>query len=407
MPEIDTLGGQKAYQNTILPLGWNTGWTAAKGTVATGPVGVAFVGDSITQGFQADRYFDHGYKGLVRSSLITQFGLYGDFFALYESLDYVNTLSGGTYGQTPPWSVVAAPAGVARSYLMLGFTLVPLWLSGAVAQGTTMATLIPPYNSNAVDLLWWNLGAGGGTWFYAIDGVNQAGVAHANPAGLARLQLRNLGAGNHTITLNGQSAGLAMSVIGAMCYNTQSGIPPANGLWFGHLAYGGASLADIGNVRTNTNPTDKIAQFTGLASEASLLTPPIGASLLINAYIAGDANIFSATNPNGLDFFMYNQRRLLQAFRRANPNVSQLFVIPYIPDQYYTDDAPAGFSRTQNYHQWITRKQNIAFEETLGLIDFQPVFGQTPVANGNLVANAPHPTTQGHQTMANAILPLL
>lgn len=217
---------------------------------------------------------------------------------------------------------------------------------------------------------------------------------------MAVFQIRGLSAGNHTIRIAGQSGTNVATVNGITAYNTQTGQPAAGGLWFGHLAYGGATISAYGKTTTG-NPVDRL----GLFANAAGLGPPFGKTLIINAFIAGDAIVDGVGARNGLDHFEYNQVRFLEACRQANPFCSELFFIPQIPDSYYTDSTTAAASLTQNYKKWIQRKVQIALAEKCAVVNMYSPPGQTPVASGLQVsASDVHPLNALHQMYASAIL---
>jgi hypothetical protein len=385
------------------PQGWDDVWRTALAAQATTPVGVTFNGDSITQGYTASDFLTKSYPGLIRANLLARAGvsLHGDFYATYDSDDFVNAYTGGgtfPWQGIPPWVITVNPGGGARVYAMVGFTLIAQW-PGVIASGTEMAKFTPPYNTNALDIVYWNLGAGGGTWYYSIDGAAAVAVTHTGTAGVARVQLRSLTSGvAHVIRIAGQSGTNVATAQGIMAYNTQSGNPPAGGVWFGRLAWGGATISALGKTTTG-NPVDHLALF----ANTTPIGPPLGPSLIFNAFIAGDAIVDSVGNRNGLDHFQYNQRRFLEACRQAIPFASQMFVVPMLSDSYYSDSN--NIPLAQNYHLWIARKKQIADEENCALANFQALYGQTPVASGfQKSAGDIHPSDLGHSTYATPIL---
>lgn len=400
-----TIGTTVSSKSAITPIAWDATYRAAMAAIATTPFGVCFTGDSITQGYTSTDFLVNGYQGKVASGLLARPGVthHGTFYALYDSDDFVNAFSGAgifPWPGTPPWTVTINPgAGGPRVYAPMGFTLAPVWLFGAVAQGTEMARFTAPFNSNAFDIVFWNLGAG--TWWYSIDNGATTPVVQAGAPRVDRIQIRGLGAGNHTVKIMGQSAAGAVAVLGVMAYNTQTGNPPVGGVWFARLAWGGATISALGKTTTG-NPVDHLALF---ANPAPAIGPPLGASLAINAWGAGDCVIRGAGAVNSPTHFKYNLRRYIQACRQAVPHQSQLGMIPQMLEAYYSDVPANPFA--QNIHLWSAAKASVLAEEGCAFLTMQEIFGQKPVTDGLIVPAGLHPTNAGHILIANAILALI
>src|SRR5579859_1985919 len=154
-----TFPGAPARPYLYLPDGWDQGWAAAKANAASAFGSVAFIGDSLTAGYNSSAYLSKSFRALVRAGLIGRgLPLGGDYYGCSECIDFE-----AQYAGTPPWVVTT----VSRTWFSWGFGRLVGYAGGA---GVGSVTFVTPYACTEIDILYYCHTGVSPTWQYTVDG---------------------------------------------------------------------------------------------------------------------------------------------------------------------------------------------------------------------------------------------
>lgn len=213
------------------PDGWDDGWVAAKAAAHQAPQTIAFLGDSVQNGFNCSDW-TKAYPRRLKAALAA-LGLptAAEYYPAYG----LSPLPGQLTVGTPPFSAAlnGAAGGNAGGY---GWHTHYTW--SAVAANPYQR-FTSPFACTAMDILYNDYF--NGSWQYSVDGAASVPVSNPwqgnNAAGaqIRRISLSGLPNQVHTIDFGWQSAGNAMFILGVVCY-----VPAvAGGLRYAYLHCGG------------------------------------------------------------------------------------------------------------------------------------------------------------------------
>jgi lysophospholipase L1-like esterase len=386
-----TFPGVVARPYLYVPDGWDDAWRAAKAASASAFASIAFLGDSFTMGYACSNYLTKSFRGLIRAALIARgYGVGGDFYNCYESVD-----GDVSYTGTPPWVVTTT----SRTWLAWGFGRLLSYTGGA---GVGVATLTTPYACTEIDLLWYDHTGSGTGWRYAVDGGATTNVATNGNKQNKRVVITGLANTAHTVVCDNPSASNTMLLHGAAIYPTAAA--RAAGIGYGNLGLTGLSLGQLGLMGAGI--TDFLRQFAGWAGAGTANTGygfPTGPALTIVALGINDCQ-----NMYGIDGFMGQLRRLIQALRQATPNASVLIVAQCNPDQLNSDVTSNRFDNSNSWHLYCEAMSSVARSFRCAFVNMHAKWGETPVGQGfSTSASQAHPTDAGMADIAQTILAVI
>jgi hypothetical protein len=300
-------------QGYYVPPGWGASWRAARATAAagTGLARVAFVGDSITQGFDASNLYTTSYPHLIRSTLQTTFGDGGSGFlgmahtsnySVFEASGYSGqlrvALSGTWTTNTPESGSVGGEGtgGVGYSSSTSGNTA-----TFSQVRGTSIT-------------IWYSTFPSNGTFTVTVDG-SVVGTINAGIAQSMASTTYAVSAGTHTVILT-LTAAAGVTIFGVTGSNA-TGVRVDN--------YGRSS-ADSRHFNLSTNGAANATVTGGTAATYS------GGSanpcdLLIYAMFVND----SGNGVTGTQYMSNIKQHMDQVRNRvANPATDIIFFHPHI-----------------------------------------------------------------------------
>jgi lysophospholipase L1-like esterase len=408
-------------QFVSVPYGWDTGYKAAQAalTASGTPIRVWLHGQSIMAGFNATNNMTGCFRWLVRNYLIAKYGRSADYFPVTLS-QHFNEMSGvgtATYTYTtPPWLLTVSPLTAAPFGFFFGNSRVG-YLGGSLFS-TALA-----YAGMGGDAAWSNPGAGQtiatfqhsvATWLETCQAydlvcsnrvagtpesynVNGAGAVNVTFTADNRIQVipmaTGLAAGRYDTVIKGVGASGTANIAGVTAHATTRGAP---GVQIAHIAAPSAIMSNMDSTYVNQ---------TLLALDASTGTVGLGGfpmkpDLVINNMLLTDTGAYSP------DVSTQRFAQYVEALRRANPNVSIIFLADYNPNGVTTDSA-ALFSYALGYPTHLEALLAVAQQLGCAFINLHDYQQGKGVANGYITSGEVHPTDAGHTTIANLVTSLL
>jgi hypothetical protein len=405
---------QRAVQGIYLPDGWDAGYKAARVAAPTAPLRALAIGDSITLGtpagnvltdsgydWIADGWFDKVVRGLIdRYDLIDG----GAFFSPLSEGQFVTVTpifqtplyaGGGANGAEPFLQV----SGIGRVGDSNGWWRQAWWTdtTAMTTTGTALMRFNPPAGTLRLDVISANRGAGTyrvnvlGTpgagdqtiTLTASDGSVQANTVYSSASPLAQF-----------VYFGGQSGSGIMRVNGVMAYKHATA-----GIQYGRMAYGGRTFGEFAQVAGSLVPTDKPKGlfrtddgYTGFPRNPSLV--------FLAAGINDNSQGLQAYGPDG---YRAGLERTIQWIRRYTPTASICIALPW----HSTDgDDQQNQVNNESWGAFCLAARVVAERWNAAFLDFQPLFGLTPVADGYVTTDA-HPTRAGYTKIADTILGVL
>ncbi len=390
-------------QYCVLPVGWDTGWKAAKAARGSRPVGVVGIGDEILAGKGATDIMADSCWATLRASLTARDGgvCCGDYFSfLYDA-------NVGLAPAVPPIVL----AGVTSTDWNASYGGFGYCIGQAAKANSPLVSCTPPYAVVGFDILYVDYATG--SWTYKIDGgvahtVTCTGAGTIAGSSVKKVSITGLTAGTHTLTINATgTTAAACSILGVTAYAATTGLAFANMAWAGMGLYTGSAphnaLSDTGAA-----PVDKRSLYQGYSGTTASPTALTGLSfpaqpdLAIVALGMNDA-LQSVTKGNFRDALL----SLVYALRYGTGDVgSVLIVAPYVADGQLaaatavTDQDYTAAASTA-YRDIKAAMLEVAQSCCCGFVDVQRLFGRTPYTNGWITsATDGSPTPAGHLKMA-------
>lgn len=389
-----------------LPDGWDATWQAAKSASATTPAYVSVVGDSNAQGFQTAQHMTQAFPYLLRNALVAKYGSYGDYYTVANSVQYLASIGAGALpnGMTVPWTFDSTFGGdtawgLGPQIMQLSGTFPQAWVNAGSGAFTT------PYACTAFDVIYhdWNTT---GTWKYSVDdaaGANLVTVTNDGRNSMRRLSVTGLSNAVHTVRFGAGSVQYALALNGIATYNPATS---NRGIGFANISMAAAKAYQW--LSSNSGmPDDRIRQLQGRYKTSTSVTSETGFGFPTQPHLAIiQLGINDCQDSFGLVQFRSALRRFCDAFRRGRDNASILFIICANPVPSSTD-ATAQWTRAESWSLYASQMYEIAAEYQCAVANFHADWMATPVAQGLITAADPHPTTAGHQAIANVLTSVL
>lgn len=374
------LAGAGASNWLYLPAGWDAAWRSAKAASGSTPAWMTGIGDSFTQGLNSSNYLTKSWWALVRAWLLTQYSLYGDFYATTVSQAFASAYV------SPPWTFATTP-----SFGADGFAGVAYW--GTNPAQSNLAQFTAPYACTQIDLLYHETWGLNGTFTYALDGeANNTVNVTGNLPYPQRIRRSGLASAIHTLIAGNPSQHNQMNLLGAACYAN-----PGFGIGFANLGYSGTLMQAW--TQSAAAPADRMTYLKGVVNGS---TPtgfgfPSQPALAIIALGINDcANL--NLGPNG---FEYGLARMVAALRTGYANCAIIIMANCNPEQMYSDSASNPFTNSNSYPLYVARMEKVARALHCAFVNMHAKWGEYGVTNGlQSGGQAPHPTDAGHADIA-------
>lgn len=389
------VGASWAY----LPTNWDTAWVAAKAASASTPAWALFLGDSITFGQNASNSMTTTWAELLRTSLLTKYSLYGDFYPMWAYCASYNTAFAGT----APFanlssSLAAVEAGYGRAIIING---------GVYTTFTT-----PGSNVVAMDLVYldYATASGAGAMTYSVDGGTAVTVATTNSsspttAQVKKVSITGLTAGTHTLKITSGTTSNNCIILGVSCYASTT-----SGLGFVRNAYPGMRGVDLataagGNTGAGSvfsSPPDKISLWQGQSPGGSSPTTPTGFGFPTQPSLA-IINLAVNDTSLGSGYMAYQSAlvRMVRALRRGQNNCSIAFLCNNFPDDINSDNPVAG--RGQLYPTYKNIMRQVADMYNCAFVDIDSKWGEYGLTDGFQTSGNLHPTDAGYADIATVL----
>jgi len=427
--------GRPTRPGIYLPDGALDGWEAAKNDAATTAAELGFVGDSVTSGQPGNSdgdasdnpqdWLNDSYYGQARDLLAARIphGLTAEFFGLNESLLRNVNYHDGTAGNTPHAPLVYNDGVLGGHDHQWAVNRNGWWFYATALESpvvpwtnanTWMVKFTPPYDDAIkVEAIYANyFGTNNGTFYYGSS-ADGSGKLQTAPIPLAllstgyethRLAVWEGSASRPTVYLGQQSAVQTLGLLGFVVYRRADG-----GLRTFRHAFTGNTAAQFGS-RTTGVPTDRIKAIVGGfdGTDYGGTGFPTAPHCLVFALGINDCNrTLSEDGGENADPWHYEQvlRATVEAGRRARPDMSIVFLMPYYPPQDYCDTT--GFSQNDSWEPYVAAAMRVAQEYGCVVVSMNERVGSTPLAQGFLAATDGHPVTEGYRVMAETLVEVL
>jgi lysophospholipase L1-like esterase len=386
------------------PWGWDDGYREAQAALASNgtPIRVWLHGDSTMAGHYAGNASSEGFRWLIRNHLVAKFGQNADYFGVGLSVDGGDFGAGFTWnGGTPPWTMNVAPYGYLFGTTKKGIPLAFGGMNGDCTwvnpgNGTDIATFTTQSwlgNCQAYDVVVPNMTAGT-PMRYSVNGGSTTNITLTADARIQVIQAATgLTAGLHTVLIEGVGATGQPWLSGVTAYATTRS---AAGVQVAHMAMNGSILSNY-----TSDFLDKVCMgrdaATGTVGAGAF---PMCPDLVICNFLMSETAMFSP------DISAQRLAQYIEALRRSNQNCSVILMAMYRPNGVTTDSA-AFDSYALGY--WSAIEAYVMVAEQLGcaFVNVHAAWQGRALANGYLTSGEIHPTTAGHQAVANLVTPLL
>jgi lysophospholipase L1-like esterase len=433
-PTTDVLGAEQ-------PAYWNAGWREAESNAGSTPARVLVIGDSIMAGQPANQgaavtqsWLDESFYGYLRDLYLAPTvpeGLTGAFYGLNESIlrnanyhmDGVVAPSAPIYfnnGTSPdPINGVGSMVNHNWATNNNGWWWAPTSASTTAWTDNTswMVTFQPRWtDATRIDVLHNNYFASGSAatsfqYGTAADGSGKVtsaafAVADATTAySPNRTTIWTGAAAQQRVYLGGQSVASGWQPHGFVAYRNAT-----KGLHIARMAFTGRTAGEFGKANSGV-PSDRIKAIVGGfdGTNYNAIGFPTAPHLLIYALGVNDCNQSLGgvqTSWNGSPArYGAVLRRVVEAGRRARPDMSILVLLPhYVPITY--GDNPS-FAFNDSWPLYHDAARRIAREYGCAYLSVNARWASTAFARGYQAVDDGHPLAAGYKDMATFVAGVL
>lgn len=373
-----------ASTGVYIPPGWGANWRAARNNAGAAAAKVMTVGDSLSFGYYASDLRTSNWVGLMRTALQGQYGNGGSGFFSTARTDAASSVSAAVVNAWIANNSFATEAGtwaLGSSLLGPGITFLTANASGATLTFKVTGTNVTIYNFSG--------SAPRAAFTYSIDGGAPVNVVvPVGPTAVQQTTISGLSNVEHTVVLawNGLPAEVFFP-IGVAGYN-------ATGIIVDQMGRAGSTTVDWSGT-----PTLVSAYNGGASNPADLVILGLG----LNDSIA------PVTGEN----WVKNMTTYLQATRAATGATDLILVHQHYGNFNSGTGAPT-------YGDYSSRIKDLADNYNAALVNMwtlgrnsyayrnaQGYWGDGTVPGGVVGTDLVHLSDQGHQVVANAIIPIV